>query len=220
MAAPTTKQRIIGVADYMHTEDPEIIGFVLGLDPADVAITLADPAHVPADPAGGGGGATNASVVRKFPFAFNTPGLAAGTTVAYVPTVGDVLLDAWFEVDTAWDGVTPLADIAQDWGTASSLFTNIMGAVDLTARDDTGFAMGLTGGTPLARAAGPFSTLTAQQQIALEMSADQGAFRAVPAKFASAAPVTLCVSRTGSPGAAPGATHGAATLYLVTATPA
>jgi hypothetical protein len=55
----------------------------------------------------GGAGAT---VVRAFPFAFDAAGLATGLAL-YTPTAGDKLLDAWLEIDTVWNGTTPLADV-------------------------------------------------------------------------------------------------------------
>jgi hypothetical protein len=48
--------------------------------------------------------------VLAFPFAFDTPDLLTGAAV-YTPTIGAVLLDAWVEIDIAWDGTTPLCDV-------------------------------------------------------------------------------------------------------------
>ena len=49
------------------------------------------------------------STLHACSFAFDTPGLVDGAPVFY-PRAGDFLLDAWIFPETAWDGLTPLAD--------------------------------------------------------------------------------------------------------------
>src|SRR5690348_16524195 len=83
---------------------------------------------------GGGGGGAGSPVVRAFPFAYNTAGILTGHAV-YTPAIGDVLLDAWIVITTAWNGTTPLADIGTFVGANGGLFAWSVpssGAVDLT----------------------------------------------------------------------------------------
>lgn len=137
-----------------------------------------------------------------FPFAFNTPGLAAGV-VAYVPSIGDILLDAWVEVDAAWDGTTPLCDFGTFVGTAAGLFAGA--PVDLTKADSQGFGTGL---------------LTNGGQGSLAGVQNGAAKRVVPATFVAANPLKVAVSRDGTAGGvATGATHGSASLHLLVELP-
>src|ERR1700674_2452447 len=90
-----------------------------------------------------------AAIVRKFPFAFNDAGLAAGKTI-YVPTVNDVLLDAWVQVDTAWDGATPRCDIGTFSGSTAGLYGQLISLpLSLNGQDvlivGTGVAVGAAG---------------------------------------------------------------------------
>jgi hypothetical protein len=154
-----------------------------------------------AAPAGGG-----LPVVRKFPFAFNTPDILTGA-VLYVPTVGDILLNAWVEIDEAWDGTTPMADVGTFVGGNTGLF---FFSPILLIWPDTELVNG-----------GVLTNLDAGPALAKEaiVSAHAGA-RVAPAKFTAADPIKVCVSQDGTNvGAAPGSTAGAAVLYLVTATP-
>jgi hypothetical protein len=77
-----------------------------------------------ATPSGGGGGGAGAPVVHKFAFAYDTASLHTGAT-AYTPAAGDVLLDAWIEIDTAWDGTTPLGDFGAFAGGATGRRGNV-----------------------------------------------------------------------------------------------
>ena len=47
-------------------------------------------------------GAAGSPVVRHFPFAYNTAGLATGITL-FTPNVGDVILSAWFDMPTVFN---------------------------------------------------------------------------------------------------------------------
>ena len=80
-------------------------------------------------------------ITRSFDIAYDTPGLDTGYAV-YTPQVGEILLDAWWEIDTAYDGTTPLGDVGQylvgdgdlGWfGFGLGLFA------DMTVADDTGW---------------------------------------------------------------------------------
>jgi len=160
---------------------------------------------------GGGGGGS--PVVRKFSFVFNTANLTTGAAL-YTPTVGDVLLDAWIEVDTAWDGTTPLADIGlfTAGGPPQGLFANALAnpsTVDMT-KADTSSVTGMLSTTGGSNSNGSL----------VELAAEFGNERTVPSKFVSTSPVCVCVTQTGAPGgSSPGASQGAAVLYLVTTTP-
>jgi hypothetical protein len=70
---------------------------------------------------GGGGTPGAARVLGPFPFAFDTPGLAAGVEF-YVPTPDDMLVNAWLRTLTAWTnhGSTTKADIGQFVGGETS----------------------------------------------------------------------------------------------------
>lgn len=178
-----------------------------------------------------GGSTAGALIVRKFPIAFNTPGILAGHTI-YTPTVGDVLLDAWIEVTTAWNGTTPLGDI----GTFDNGATGIFGSTSANSQDmtDTDFTLNvmscLLAGDHMSAvnqidALGlmPHNIVTDEANVpAIIIATGQGghASRFVPAKFANAHPIKVCVSQDGTnTGANPGATQGAGIVYLVTSTP-
>jgi len=175
----------------------------------------------------GGGGAVNAVKVRKFAFAHNTPNILTGATF-FTPTVGDILLDGWLEVGTAWDGTTPLFDFGDFTLSHNGIFFGLSLAVDVKQADVT-------------PALTPFGTLmqgnvdnyilsnelvgTNVQDATVSGSAisynPNNATRSIPAKFTSATPFKMVVSQNGANnGADPGSTVGAGILYLVTATPA
>ncbi len=148
------------------------------------------------------------AVVRgPFAFAFNTASINAGVTV-YTPVVGDILLDAWFEITTAFDGTTPKADIGSFSGTTSGLFDISgnavpLGTADTTATGGAGISINVTSGT---------LSLLAQVGSSLK--------RTVPSRFTTTAPLKLVVSQTGlAGGTAIGGAAGAGKLYIVTATP-
>jgi len=157
--------------------------------------------------AGGGGSQT---VVRgPLSFAFNTAGLANGVTV-YTPTVNDLLLDAWIEIDTAFDGTTPKGDIGTFVGTTSGLFASVSALVDISHADVE------TAGT------GVRVNLVTSAAMSLVMAplVFGSAARPAPARFTATNPLLLVVSQDGTKGgAAIGGTAGAGRLYIVTATP-
>ena len=162
---------------------------------------------------GGGGGSTpGAAVVHKFAFAFNTASLRTGVA-AYTPKIGDVLLNAWIETTTAWDGTTPQADIGQyTAGDNAGYFSAGNLPIDLTVADQV-----------IDASNGYLRNNHLNKNFDLVLgNTGSGVMRAdAPGKFVIAQPVCVCVSQDGTPsGADPGATHGAAVLYLVTATPA
>jgi hypothetical protein len=186
------------------------------------------------------GGSGGAPTVRKFSFAYNTPGLAAGYAF-YTPTPGDLLLNAWFEILTAWNGTTPLGDIGYAPFTTGpvGLWNYAFGGyqVDMTQAAVQG--AGPTGVGPVSMING-FTELYSLQGVgnawdALNVPAIPSTpaaqqqfgfitpvyiFPSVPLRFLDATPLSVCVSRTGmTNGASPGSSQGSAILYLTTATP-
>lgn len=185
-------------------------------------------------------GTSGASVVRQFPFAFDTSGLATGATV-YTPTVNDVLLDAWVEIATPWDGTTPRFDFGAFLGITTGFYNRFAlsgvspSALDMTLGDnveDTNLLLGSQISTlkdwASARAIQQILQIPAipsvpslQQPSAVDSTAIGDGVRMLPLQFATADPLKVCVSQDGTTtGADPGSTQGAAILYLVTATPA
>ncbi len=185
---------------------------------------------------GGGGTPAGVSVVRHFPFTYNSPSILTGFAV-YTPTVGDILLDGWLEIDTAWDGTTPTFDFGSFDGQSTGIISNSDNQSQplLTVADaDTNgihllqtYGSGAVGG-PLFS---DYTNILHNAQSALIASLVNGNIsqrdsvpklgRFFPAKFTSALPLKVVVSQDGSSGGAdPGSSHGAAILYLVTATPA
>lgn len=166
----------------------------------------------------GGGAVAGAAIVHAHPFTFDTPGLATGTDV-YLPKVGDIWLDAWVEVDTAWDGATPAFDVgyyAQGYG----VFGAGVLPVSLANADYQGLTNLLTGAGAIAAGYVSPVTLTSLATKQANFVAG-GGYRYLPGKWTSDDALAIWVTSTGYPGGAdPGATMGAATLYMVTATPA
>lgn len=210
---PTLEQKLIGAgilaiaplpAAVTSAGTPDASGKVL----TSTAAGSNEGAWLP----GGSGGSAASPIVRKFPFAFDTPDLVAGVAV-YTPAIGDVLLDAWFDIVTAWDN-GPRADIGAFASTgASGLFA--------------------IGGLPIAM--GPSSPEIERDGLRLGPPAGGGQWlslagssawngqRFAPAVWIDTIPLKLVVSGDGTSGFSGSitpATQGAAVLYLVTATPA
>lgn len=166
----------------------------------------------------GGGSPGAARVLGPFPFAFDTPDIENGVAF-YTPTIGDILLDAWIEVDTAFDGTTPMADIG-DFSNDSGWFAGDNYPVDIAVPDDFS-AFDYGGSTLLSQ--GVASPSHASSLSLMQVQAP-GSFtylqRGVPGKFAAANPIKVVVSQDGKKGGtAVGGTAGAGAVYLVVATP-
>lgn len=175
----------------------------------------------------GGGGGANSPIVRAFPFAFNTPGILTGAAL-YTPTVGDILLDAWIEIDTAWNGTTPFGDVSLLPGHGGSgAFGTIAGPVPMNLADiSLNQPLGLTGqvASDLVQVAAMGNVqsglIVSGSSLAFASNALNNGFRYIPSKFVNSDPVVVWVSQDGTnTGADPGSTQGSAILYLVTATP-
>ncbi len=148
------------------------------------------------------------AVVRgPYSFAYNTASINSGVTV-YTPTVNDILIDAWIEVTTAFNGTTPLADIGSFSGTTSGLFDISGGAVPLGTADTTA-----TGGAGI-------SINTTALTFALSGQDGTSTKRTSHSRFTATTPLKLVVSQDGlAGGTAVGGSTGAGKLYIVTATP-
>ncbi len=167
-----------------------------------------------ANEGGGGSTAGAARVLGPFPFSHATAGLDTGMLL-WTPAVGDVLLDAWVEVDTGFDGTTPLADIGTFiasnqgiwlWGDTSP--------VDLTAADTLTSIQ--SGDLLSSSTSSPANSLYA----ALVVHSAALTSRLLPAKFTTANPLLLVASQDGTKGGtALDSTVGAGAVYLVVATP-
>lgn len=177
-------------------------------------LTFTDPGNQP-----GGGSQPGIAIVRAFPFAFNTAGILTGAAL-YVPTIGDILFRAWVEIATAWDGTTPKCDVGTfTSGTTRGWFNGIFGngAIDLTLEDNTTTSVADYG---LVTANGANDSAVTDLELSSDSANIAGPLPRIISKFGAVAPVKVCVSTTGATnGSDPGASQGAAVLYLVTATP-
>lgn len=168
----------------------------------------------------GGGSQPGVATTIKLPFAYNTAGLAAGLTI-YTPAIGDLLLAAWIEVDTAWDGTTPLGDFGTDFANAEGLYYGLRSPIDMTQADGAYYG----GNTLLAASGGSYSptgNFALGQASAVPSGSDDNAIwgRLIPAKFTAVTPLLVVVNQTGVPGgASPGAAQGAAVAYVTVVTP-
>lgn len=169
---------------------------------------------------GGGGSSAGAPTIRgPFSFAYNTAGLAAGVAF-YTPTIGDWLLDAWVEVDTAFNGTTPTCDIGQfpGAGTGGLFVCSPVGyGIDLTKQDSSSVN---TSGLLVSTAAGLGALTLGAGNVYFSATDDPEYSRIAPGKFVTADPLLLVASQTGFRNAtAIDSTAGAAKAYIITATP-
>lgn len=191
-----------------------------------------------------GDGKGTPPVVRGFHFAYNTPGILTGATL-YTPTPGDILMNGWFAISTPWNGTDPFGDFGTFVGTNNGFYNGVVGAgcafmkntdlpvnpgepvvgfntsladVALLSYPTNDFGPGLykvngsdTGGSvsggvnfgTVNTVLGP--VILGSRYLPFQLTGD---------------PIKVCVSHDGTPsGADPGSTQGAATLYLMTATP-
>lgn len=156
---------------------------------------------------GGGGGGAGGLIVRKFAFAYDTANLDTGAAL-YTPTVGDILLDAWIEIDTAWNGTTPLCDIGEfTSGAVSGYLYDTIGPIGPNQADaDDGTNTILQGGRiSLLSSADAVVNASVLLKVSgagpnLYVSApNNGGLRTAPAKFMTANPVCVVVSQDGTP---------------------
>lgn len=169
---------------------------------------------------GGGGSQPGTVQVIGFSFAFDTPGLSDGIPF-YTPTVGDLLLDAWMQIGspdgTPWDGTTPLGD----FGTGANAGSGTFAEEGVTSAVQMDYWAGTTdNGSPAwvywtganGNAGAHFGSSDLRQAIAYNQGV--GARGSV----LSAEQLYVWVSQDGLKGGAdPGASQGAAVLYLMIA---
>lgn len=180
--------------------------------------------------AGIGGGAPQLTVHS---FAFSDAGINAGKAI-HTPVDGEILLNAWLRVTTAFNGTTPFADVGTFVGGNTGLFGGVAAhPIDLTQVDfaapGLGVNIGLSGpassglhdldnATTLLEAAGvatPFDIGLKTGVTDLHVAP-----RVLPAAFSTLDPVKVVVSRTGQAGGtAVGGTTGAGAVFLLTVVP-
>ena len=141
--------------------------------------------------------------VYKKAIAFNSANISGSGFPFYTPVVGDVALDIWVEITTAWDGTTPKYDIGTGVGTNDGLFAYGWGVptpvADIETRE-TGVLFN------------PYPSMAG--------SGASAGSRTGPAKFTATNPLLIWVTQDGQQGgASPGSTVGAGFVYLVVATP-
>lgn len=177
--------------------------------PAEVRARIdADELGSVASPSGGS--STGVPVVKSLVFAFDDAGLADGLPI-YTPAVGDILLNAWIEVKTAWDGTTPLGDFGQDLpadtGCGWLCYARSQWPMDQADVDGQWFAHGLD-------TQNSFVTGGATESLGNTTPAITA--RVLPARINNTAPVKVWVSQDGLAGGAdPGATQGLAVACLL-----
>lgn len=149
----------------------------------------------------------------KYDFAFDTPDLADGIEV-YTPAVGDVLLDLTVQVTQSFDGTTPKADFGVD--TSEGFLSEMFGGA---YRFPLGPQDSLYAGI-LSPSAAQRSASSAVLGYAVEGGGKESAYPMTIGRFASTDPLVFWVSQDGNAGGAPiGGAAGAATLYLLIASP-
>ena len=148
-------------------------------------------------------------VYRKA-IAFDDTNILTGALI-YTPTIGDVLMDAWFEITTGWDGTTPKGDIGTFVTATVGLFSSQgNGAVTLSTPDDQSAGDGL-----LVAGGGSNDPLG----LAASVGYNGNGFRP-QARVTIANPIRLVVTQTGAVGGGdPGSTQGAGFVGLVIVTP-
>jgi len=157
--------------------------------------------------------ALGSPVVRgPFTILFNDAGLNAGITF-YTPAVGDLLLDAWLEMDVLFDGTTPTFDFGPG---GTGLFNATSASLGLNGGVDSGADI-LHGGFPGNTGTGYNNSL---MTAAANFAGGLAGYYTSYGRFLTATPLKVWVSQDGTQGgAAIGGTAGAARLYIVTATP-
>lgn len=161
----------------------------------------------------GGSVAGAARVLGPFPFAFDTPNIEDGVTI-WTPAVGDILLDAWISVLTAFDGSTPMGDIGTfTEGQAFGMLASNNAAADLSSADVS------SGGLDRAILSQGGGDVNGVYQVTLA-EITYSSYRQLPGKFVAAAPVKVVVSQDGEIGGdSVGGSAGAGAVYLIVATP-
>jgi len=135
----------------------------------------------------GGAGQPGVITMRAFPFAYDTAGIFTGAAL-YTPTVGDLLVQSFMLVSTAWDGTTPSGTVGLFTSSFGSLFEG--STLDMTQAEDATL--------------GVASNAFINERLS-------GAFKLIATRFVTTDPLCVLVSQDGTPG------NGAATVYGDTA---
>jgi hypothetical protein len=158
-----------------------------------------------------GGATPGAAIVRgPFSFQFDTVGLNAGIAV-YTPVAGDILLDIFVQIPVAWDGTTPLIDVAD--------------AAYAAAVAGLGYFAGAAGGTTPLDASNADTVLGDLVSSPYSLAGQAvktvaNAATSAPKPWAAQGAISVWCSQDGAKGGtAVGGAQGTATLYIVTATP-
>lgn len=163
----------------------------------------------------GGIGQPGTTILRgPFPFDHTqSVALAAGVEL-FTPKVGDIILDAWVEIDTAFDGTTPKADIGTFNGGDAGLFAFAGGTViDLkqdwgAVTDNAGLLAASAAGSSLS---GDYISVGAVGTAAVE---------SWQIAVTAANPLLLVASQSGAKaGTAIDSTVGAGKVFVLMATP-
>ncbi len=148
---------------------------------------------------------TSAPRVYRKAIAFNSGAIATTGFAFYVPTIGDILMDVWFEITTPWNGTTPKGDVFTTG--VLSLLRGARTPVTMTV------ASSLLGTIMLA-------ATDATQQTLAGKDGFNGTGRYTMGRFTTADPLLVYVNQTGIPGGAnSGATQGAGFINWIVTTP-
>lgn len=184
-------------------------------DPDDSSLEVVTVEGVQGRVAGGGGSSAGAVRTIMVPFTFaDAADLANGIETGYTPAVGDVLLDAWFGLDTAFNANPTMADIGTFTGGHGSfgLFANSGPVPDL--HNDADIAPDGNDGVLYVQTSRALSSGVIQE-------AAGGNCPSWQIRFTAADPLLLVVSQDGTIGGTPtAATAGAGVLFLVVSSPA
>jgi hypothetical protein len=156
------------------------------------------------------GGEPGMPTVRKFPFAYNTPGILTGAPL-YTPTIGDVLLDAWVAISTLWNGNSPILSIGE--------FVNGLGSGWGDGPGAAPFQLNLSSLTDVDIAKSEFSEQSLFVPQGISLQTGQKLFADTPGAgvsrplFTAANPIKVVVSQSGNaPQAAYAGSSGSATI--------
>lgn len=149
---------------------------------------------------GAGGGASSPTVVATA-FAYNTANILTGAPL-YTPNAGEVIVDWWVEIDTAWNGLRPQLDLGTFSG-PNGLLTELsaspieMWNAATAATDNTGILLSTT----------PTSFSAALINAAMTNATTLGDWQF---KMTAADPIAVVVSQDGTANTAVAATLTAA----------
>lgn len=161
----------------------------------------------------------SARLVGPYAFAYSTAGIVAGVTV-FTPAAGDMLLDAWIDVTTGFDGTTPKADIGNFDNAASPGLWGIMVGAPIPLATAGALVTSNSHLWAYADNSAVLNPSLASAQASVVVGAAGTCGGTIPYRFIDATPLKLVVSTNGRRnGSAVGGAAGAASLYLMVASP-